>query len=82
MTDRALTVKQVAERLGIRTHGVTSLIKSGELRAADVSLTPGGRPRWRTMPEDLDSFLLRRTYQTKQTTRRRRRRPTDVKQYF
>lgn len=81
MTEPALTVKEVARQLGIRQHGVLALVKSGEIRAADVSLTPGGRPRWRIMPEDLDAFLSRRTHQ-KQTPRRRRRKPTNVKQYF
>ena len=38
------SVKQVAELLGIREHGVLSLIRSGELRGLDVSLQPGGRP--------------------------------------
>ncbi len=78
----ALTVKNVATSLGIRQHGVLSFIHSGELRAVDVSLTQGGRPRWRILPDDLDSFLLRRTHQTKTTPRRRRRRTTNVKKYF
>ncbi|NQT14232.1 MAG: helix-turn-helix domain-containing protein [Planctomycetes bacterium] len=82
MTDRAFyKVKRTAELLGIQQHGVLSLIKSGELRAVDVSLTQGGRPRWRIMPDDLDGFLLRRTHQTP-APRRRRRKPADVKKYF
>ena len=80
MTAPALRVKQVAELLGIRQHGVLTLIKSGELSAFDVSLTPGGKPRWRILPEDLDSFLLRRTKQP--PVPRRRRRKTAVKTYF
>ena len=81
MGDPALSVKQVAELLGIRTHGVLALIRSGELRAVDVSLVQGGRPRWRILPDDLEGFLLRRTYQTA-PPRRRRRKPTNVKAYF
>ena len=79
--NNALSVKQVAEKLGIRTHAVTSLIRSGELRAVDVSLKPGGRPRWRVLPDDLEGFLARRTHRTA-GPRRRRRKPTNVKQYF
>ena len=83
MTDRPLhTVAQVAEILAIRRHGVTALIRSGELRAVDVSLTPGGRPRWRISQDDLDGFLLRRTHQAAPKRRRRRRKPQNVTQYF
>lgn len=82
MTDRAQTVRQVAETLGIRQHGILSLIRSGELHAVDVSLQPGGRPRWRIMPDDLEGFLLRRTHQAAAPRRRRRRPSSNVKQYF
>ena len=81
MSEPFYTVKQVAELLGIRTHGVSALIRSGQLRAIDVSLTPGGKPRWRIMPDDLDAFVLRRTHQAPQPRRRRRKRPL-VKEYF
>jgi len=75
------SVRDVAELLGVRTHAVLTLIRSGQLRAIDVSLRPGGRPRWRIMPDDLDGFIARRTHQA--TIRvRRRKRPTQVKQYF
>ena len=82
MTDRALTVRDVAALLGIRQHGVLSLIRSGELRGVDVSLKPGGRPRWRIMPDDLEGFLSRRTLTPAGPRRRARRRPANVKQYF
>jgi excisionase family DNA binding protein len=81
MSNHALSVKQVAESLGIRTHGVLTLIRSGELRGVDVSLQPGGRPHWRILPDDLDGFILRRTRQPA-GPRRRRRKPTNVKAYF
>ena len=73
MTDRALSVREVAAMLCIRTHGILSLIHQGELQAVDVSLVKGGRPRWRIMPDDLDGFLLRRKYQTPVRQRRRKR---------
>jgi excisionase family DNA binding protein len=81
MTNPAYSVRRVAELLGIRQHGVLSLIRSGELRAVDVSLKQGGRPRWRIMPDDLEGFLLRRTHQPA-APRRRRRKPQTVKHYF
>jgi hypothetical protein len=81
VTDRAYSVKQVAESLRIRAHGVLALIRNGELRAVDISIQPGGRPHWRILPDDLECFLLRRTRQPA-APRRRRRKPTTVKQYF
>jgi len=77
-----LTVKEVAAILRIREHGVLTLIKSGQLRASDVSLTQGGRPRWRVLRDDLDGFLLRRTHQASPPRRRRRRPVKPVKKYF
>ena len=83
MTDRALlSVQQVAELLGIRQHGVLALIRTGQLRAVDVSLRPGKRPRWRILPDDFDGFLLRRTHQAAAPRRRRRKPRSTVKQYF
>jgi len=76
-----LSVREVAELLSIRTHGVTSLIRSCQLRAVDVSLTPGGKPRWRVDREELDSFIRRRTHEAA-PKRRRRRRSKLVKEYF
>ncbi len=82
MNDALLSVKQVAEKLGMRTHGVLTLIRSGELRAIDVSLKPGGRPSWRILSEDLDSFILRRTFQASPPRQRRRKPRTTITEYF
>lgn len=82
MTASLRTVKQIAELLRIRQHGVLALIHSGDLRAVDVSLRPGGRPRWRIAQGDLDDFLQRRTRQPDPPRRRRRKRDTTVTQYF
>jgi excisionase family DNA binding protein len=82
MSDTAFSVRVVAERLGIRQHGVLALIHGGELRAVDVSPKPGGRPHWRILPEDLDGFLTRRTHQAAPPRRRRRNPRTNVKRYF
>ncbi len=82
MVERASSVKQVAELLGIRTHGVLTLIRSGELRAVDVSLVQGGRPRWRILPDDLEGFLVRRAHEVAAPRRRRRRPSSNVKRYF
>lgn len=76
-----LSVKEVAEYLGTRTHSVLTLIHSGELPVQDISLTDGGKPRWRIKPEDLEAFLERRTLRI-EPKRRRPRRPTTKKKYF
>ncbi len=55
MTAPALSVKQVAELLGLSQHQILTLLNSGELRGVDVSLTPGGRPRWRMISMRLSS---------------------------
>jgi excisionase family DNA binding protein len=81
MNECALSVREVAELLGIRRHGILFLIKSGQLRACDVSLKLGGRPHWKILPSDLEAFLLRRTYQAS-PPRRRRRNSSQVKAYF
>ena len=82
MAEPLLSVKAVATLLGIRTHGVSALIRSGELRAIDVSIVPGGRPRWRILPDDLDGFIMRRTHQASPQRKRRKRRPQPAKQWF
>ena len=81
MSDRFYSVKKIAELLGVRQHQILALIRSGELRAIDISLQPGGRRRWRINSDDFDGFILRRTHQVA-APRRRRRKPRNVKQYF
>ena len=83
MADRPFfSVKQVAQLLAIREHSVLTLIKKGDLRAIDVSMTPGGKPRWRILPDDLDAFISRRTHQAAPPRSRRRKPKAIVKQYF
>lgn len=81
MTEPALKVREVAELLGIRQHGVLGLIGSGQLNASDVSQRPGGRPRWRIMPADLERFLLTRRRQPP-APRRRKRKLSEITTYF
>jgi plasmid maintenance system antidote protein VapI len=80
---QGLTVKQVAERLGLRRHAVLALINTGALKASDVSLKPVGRPTWRVLQSELELFLLRRTRQVAPPrSRSRRRKATGATQYF
>ncbi|MHB8902146.1 MAG: helix-turn-helix domain-containing protein [Thermoguttaceae bacterium] len=83
MTDQPFySVKQVSELLQIRTHGVLTLIRSGELRAIDVSLAQGGKPRWRILPDDIDAFVSKRTFQPRVVRKRRRKPTSELKKYF
>lgn len=79
--NNALTVREVSEMLGVGQHGILALIRTGELLAVDVSLHPGGRPRWRIMLDEIEGFLIRRTH-LPPGPRRRRRKTATVKKYF
>jgi excisionase family DNA binding protein len=81
--DALLSVREVAERLGVRRAGVLALIRAGELRAVDVALRRGGRPLWRIDPDDLEAFVARRTRPAAPRRRRRRtKKLPPVKAYF
>jgi hypothetical protein len=55
-------VRDLCERYGVRPHTVLSWIKTGELKALNVSRRPGAkRPSWRVPPESLAAFEARRT---------------------
>ncbi len=85
MIDRPFhTVKQIAEILDVRTHAVTSLIRSGQLVAVDISLKPGGRPRWRIEADAFDAFLAKRTYvpRNRRKVRRGSSLPKPVESHF
>jgi excisionase family DNA binding protein len=67
-----LTVRDVAARVGVAKLDVDrAWIKSGELRATNISSGPG-RPTWRIDPDDLERFLAGR--RTRPTPPRRSRR--------
>lgn len=53
---KAMTPKQVAERLGVAREKVVAWIVAGELAAFDVSAKRGGRPYYRISPEALEQF--------------------------
>lgn len=54
---RYLKVAAAAEMLAVSPDKITDLIRAGLLRAVDVSLSPGGKARWRIAEPDLDAFL-------------------------
>lgn len=57
----ALDVAGCATILGVPAYKVRRLIRSGQLKAVDVSAGSGLRPRWRVTHEDLDEFIKRRS---------------------
>jgi len=76
------SVKQICERYSVGEHTVLGWIRRGELRAIDVSRTPGGKPRWRITPEALEAFELSRTAEPTPPRRRRKKKPADVVEFF
>lgn len=56
-----LTPPKVGALLGVGHDKVLGFIRTGELRAIDLSTTRGKRPRWRISPDDLNAFLARRS---------------------
>ena len=77
--------RELARTWGVSVDKIHALITSGQLRAIDVSLNPGvGLPRWKIRPEDIVEFDNRRASRpaTPKPTRRRRRTPTNVTEYF
>jgi hypothetical protein len=77
---RGRTVRETAAFLRIGKAKVCTLIKVGELGAADVG-TPG-RPRWVVLPEHLERFLDARRVRPAPRPQRRKRRPAGTIDYY
>jgi len=82
MTDRTLTVRDLCDRYGVGEHTALGWIHGGELRAIDVSRSPGGKPRWRITAEALEVFEMARTHTPPAPRTRRRRRQPDVIEFY
>ena len=80
-----LTPPQLAKEWGVSPDKVVAFIRSGELRAIDISSNRGSpRPRYLIDIDDLRAFEAARAVIPPQpkTKRRRRRRDTGIKEYF
>ncbi|MFH1924153.1 MAG: helix-turn-helix domain-containing protein [Planctomycetota bacterium] len=77
-----LTPRQVAESRAVPVDVVYAWIRSGQLLAVDVSASPGGRPRWRIAPADLEVFTANRTNRPTPKPVRRRKAGPAVTEYF
>ena len=81
-TDRYITVADCAQKLACDPSSILSLIRSGALRASDISLPGSSKRRWRISVADLETFLAARQHTARQRQRRRPRRPADEPSYY
>jgi excisionase family DNA binding protein len=65
--DKPLTVPEIAKKLRVRQPKVLAWIRSGRLKA--VNITTSGRPRYRVHPDDLLMFMTPVAEQTAQYRR-------------
>jgi len=72
--NRMLTPPEVAGLWRIRHGKVLTWIRSGELRAINVTTKPGGRPKYRIDPDGLKAFADRRAAVASPRIPRRRKR--------
>jgi excisionase family DNA binding protein len=73
-----LTVKDVAEQLGVDQRTVLSLIANKSLAASNIAPRASSRPLWRIRPEAIEAFLaLRQTEPKSPPQQRRRQRPPE-----
>lgn len=73
-----MTPPSLARRWGISVDKVLTWIRSGELRAIDVSTRRGGRPRYLIDDADILAFERMREVQPPLRQTRRRRKPKDT----
>ena len=76
-----LTPPELARRWRVKPSKVLGFIRSGELRAFDVSSRPGGRPRFRIPVDAVIEFENRRMPKPVLKTKRRKQ-VVDVIEYF
>lgn len=77
-----LTPPQLGKRLGVDPSKIIGWIRSGELKAIDVSNAGSSRPRYRIDPIDIELFEQRRQVIATPKVSRRRRRDPEIIQFF
>ncbi len=83
MSDRTFCVRDLTEKFSVSEHTVLEWIRSGELRAINVGVSPGKKkPRWRISESALAEFELARTASPPPTRTRRRKQPTDTIEFY
>ena len=74
MPANTLTVAEVATRYGTTPHTVGAWIRSGELRAVNVSRSrTAKRPTWRIPPTAIEAFEAARAPQQQPAVKARKR---------
>ncbi len=61
LNTQPLTPPEIAKHLRIKAEKVLTWIRSGELRTFNVATKQGGRPLWRVKPDDLETFIAKRS---------------------
>lgn len=67
------SLAEIAERWGCSHGTVLSHVRSGSLRAIDISTRPSGRSRYIVRTEDLEEFEQRRVVSTAPVSTKRKR---------
>jgi excisionase family DNA binding protein len=77
------TIRDICNRFGVHEQTVLAWIHSGELKAVNVGRAPGKKkPRWRITQEALDAFEALRAATPPAPKTRRRKKPTDVVEFY
>jgi excisionase family DNA binding protein len=76
-----LTPPQIARMLKVKPDKVRAWIRKGRLKATNMATNNGGRARYRVEWADFHAFIRERQIQPP-VSRRRRRRPSKVPEYF
>jgi excisionase family DNA binding protein len=77
------SVRDVCERFGVSEHTVLAWLRSGELRAVNVGRRSGAKkPRWRITQAALEAFELSRTPTPPAPKTPRRKRVSDVIEFY
>lgn len=78
MTNRqrsSLRPREIAMRYGVGVTKVLGWIRSGELKALDVSTAgDGSKPRWRVLESEIEAFEKKRSSGKPSSPKRRRKR--------
>lgn len=83
MSDRNYSVRDLCERYAVNEHTVLAWIRSGELQAINVGVSPGKKkPRWRISESALAAFELARTVSPPPSRTRRRKQTGEAIQFY
>src|SRR5438034_897517 len=80
-TNRGLSPRKYAARLGVNVGKINRWLRTGELQAVNVATTTAGKPRWRILPEHIEQFERRRAATPKQPAPRRKQQQ-GITKYF